>query len=140
MNNTFGNNSPGDNYSLGALIGIFELGRMYYETGFFAPAERIFTGLAVIDKSAMPSKLGLGLVKLELGLYNEASTFFRQCIEERAFDVSAKISLAVCFIAQGELKRAQSLLVEVAEVSKKTLGYEERKLLDALLIRTTNQD
>lgn len=125
-----------ENYSFGSLAGIFELGRMYYETGFFAPAERIFAGLIAVDKGATPSRLGLGLVKLELGLYNEASSAFRQCIEERAFDVSAKIALAVCFIAQGELKRAQSLLVEVSDVSKKTLGFEERKLLDGLLLRT----
>lgn len=127
-----------ESYSFGALVGIFELGRMYYETGFFAPAERIFTGLVAIDKSATPSKLGLGLVKLELGLYNEASAFFRQCIEEKSFDISAKIALAVCFIAQGELKRAQSLLVEVSEVSRKSLGHEERKLLDSLILRTKN--
>jgi lipopolysaccharide biosynthesis regulator YciM len=123
-------------YTIEILSGIFELGRMYYETGFFAPAERIFSGLIAVDNGATPSKLALGLVKLDLGLYNEASTLFRQCIEERSFDRSAKIALAGCFIAQNELKRAQSLLVEVAEVSRKNLSYEERKLLDGLLIRT----
>lgn len=125
-------------YSNEALTGIFELGRMYYETGFFAPAERIFAGLVSVDNGFTPSKLGLGLVKLDLGLYNEASTLFRQCIEDRSFDRSAKIALAICFIAQGELKRAQSLLVEVAEVSRKSLSYEERKLLEGLLLRTKN--
>lgn len=123
-------------YSIEMLGGIYELGRMYYETGFFAPAERIFAGLATVDNGATPAKLALGLVKLDLGLYNEASSLFRQCIEERSFDRSAKIALAVCFIAQSELKRAQSLLVEVAEVSRKNLSYEERKLLEGLLLRT----
>ena len=128
-----------DSYSPNILAGMFELGRMYYETGFFAPAERIFSGLLVIDNKITPSKLGLGLVKLELGLYNEAGSLFRQCIEEKSFEASSKVALAACFIAQSELKRAQSLLMELAEGQRNTLSYEERKLLEGLLVRTKDR-
>ena len=51
------------------LRAIYELGRLYYEMGYFAPAERVFAGLASIDKGSTASDVGLGLVKLECGLY-----------------------------------------------------------------------
>ena len=123
-------------YPVDLFYSIYELGRMYYETGIFAPAERIFSGLSCVDNNSTPSKIGLALVRLELGFYSDASAHFRECIEKGIYSRSAKIGLAVCFIATREYKRAQSLLVEVIESSKKTLGKEELKLLEALLIRT----
>ncbi len=123
-------------YSLESYYSIYELGRMYYETGIFAPAERIFSGLSAVDNDSTPSRVALGLVKLELGFYQDASSHFRMCIEKSIYTSSAKIGLAICFIAMKDYKRAQSLLVEVIESSKKGLSKEQFKLLEALLIRT----
>ncbi len=35
-------------YSQTELNSIYELGRLYYEMGYFAPAERLFTGLSAV--------------------------------------------------------------------------------------------
>jgi lipopolysaccharide biosynthesis regulator YciM len=127
-----------DYYSPEELSNIFELGRMYFESGFFAPAERIFNGLLSIDAGSTPSRLGLGLVKLELGLFNEAATLFRQCLDAGEFEMRAKVGLACCFLASRENSRAETLLREVRRAEKDGLVSfvaEEQRLLEALVLR-----
>lgn len=130
--------STNEYYSAEELSNIYELGRLYFETGFFAPAERIFNGLLAIDPAATPSRLGLGLVKLELGLFNEAATLFRQCLEGNEFEMRAKVGLACCFLASNESSRAESLLREVRLAEKDgvvSFAAEEQRLLEALVLR-----
>ena len=120
------------------LSNIFELGRMYFETGFFAPAERIFNGLLAIDPAATPSRLGLGLVKLELGHFSEAATLFRQCLDANEYEMRAKVGLACCFLAKLENSRAESLLREVRRAEMDgivSFSAEEQRLLEALVLR-----
>jgi len=117
---------------------MYALGRLYFETGFFAPAERIFNGLVAVGSSETPSRLGLALLKLELGLFNEAATLFRQCLENHENEVRAKIGLSSCFIASGDTARAESLLKEVRKSQQEgavSFNSEEQRLLEALVLR-----
>jgi predicted Zn-dependent protease len=104
-------------YSSEELTAIYELGKMYFEMGYFVPAERIFAGLVAADRSTqlLPARLGLGLVKLEQGLVNEAAVEFRAALETGAYPTETKISLAATFVSSGELPRAQSMLVEIGK-------------------------
>lgn len=97
-------------YSSNELHAIYELGRLYYEMGYFAPAERIFQGLKVIDGGTTAAKLALGLIKFENGLLQDAEGYFRSELNDGKYQMQAKIGLAAVFVAQGELNRARSIL------------------------------
>jgi len=100
-------------YQQREIAAIYSLGRMYFEMGYFAAAERIFLGLLRVDASFSPARLGLGFIKLERGLYPEAVEHLRIVIEQERFVLEAKLALSLCFIAMGELPRAKSLLIEL---------------------------
>lgn len=122
-------------YSKEELIAIYELGRLYFEMGYFIPAERIFSGLAAVDSNGCTcARLGLGLVKLEQGLYQEAVTQLRAALQQTTWEIPTKLSLCASFIASDEEQRARSLLLEVSKAveSGKAIDPEQRKLLEAL--------
>ncbi len=100
-------------YSREELTGIYELGRMYFEMGYFTPAERIFAGLAVVDDGRTPARLALGLTKLERKQYEESLTQLRLVLQQGGYAPQAKLALAAAFIATGELARAKSTLVQI---------------------------
>lgn len=124
-------------YSSEELATIYELGRLYFEMGYFAPAERVFSGLSSVDDFRTPARIGLGLVKLERGLYQEASTHFRAALQSGSFELQAKLGLCASFVAAGELSRTQSILGEISKSVEdgQELEPEERKLFEALIIR-----
>lgn len=125
-------------YSEEELASLYELGRLYFEMGYFAPAERIFSGLANVDNGRTPARLGLGLVKLERGFLQDATSHFRQVLQSGAYEAQAKIALGASFIAGGDLTRAQSILGEVTKTIEegRSLDVEERRLFEALLLRS----
>ncbi|MCB0324286.1 MAG: hypothetical protein KDD69_11970 [Bdellovibrionales bacterium] len=127
----------GSPYSNEELAGIYELGRMYFELGYFAPAERIFNGLVVVDEGRTPARLGLGLLKLERGLYQEAGTHFRSVLESKSYEVQAKLGLCAAFVAAGDLVRAKSILDELAKTLERNPGTEPevRRLFQAYVAR-----
>ena len=88
-------------YSPEELTAIYELGRLYYEMGYFTPAERIFSGLSAVDENQTCAQLGLGLIKLERGAYQDAITQLRLALQQPLGEVQAKIALAAAFIASG---------------------------------------
>ena len=100
-------------YSEEQLAAIYRLGRLYYESGYFAPAERIFSGLAAVDEGQTSSRLGLGLVKLELGLYEEAARTLGQVAQGGKHEFEAKLALCGAFLGRGEGQRARSLLTQI---------------------------
>lgn len=102
-------------YSENELVAIYELGKLYYEMGYFAPAERVFTGLAVVDDGRTPARVGLGLVKLELGSLEESSYHFRKAIQSGSYSMEAKFGLTATFIAAGDFSRAKSLLMQIQQ-------------------------
>ena len=124
-------------YSEDELMSFYELGRMYYEMGYFAPAERIFSGLAAVDQGATPARCGLGLVKLERGLHDQSQQHFRLALQESAFPLQAKLGLVASFLASGEIQRAKSLLVELASELEAAPGENAdlRVLWEAFALR-----
>lgn len=131
-------NDKAKSYAEKELFAFYELGRMYYELGYFAAAERIFSGLAAIDGGATPAKVGLGLIKLETGLIDDAVTYFREGLEVEPYKVIAKIGLAAAFIANNELPRARSVLGQVERdfQTDQTISPAVVKLCSALAIKT----
>ena len=67
-----GQSSVVADYTKEMLSAAYELGRLYFESGYFVPAERIFSGLAAVDRGLTPSRVGLGLIRLEKGQFQEA--------------------------------------------------------------------
>ena len=124
-------------YSNEELAAVYELGRLYFEMGYFAPAERIFSGLTAVDERMAVARLGLGLVKLELGLFQEAAAQFRQALQLGFYDLQAKLGLCAAFIALGEIPRSASILAEIAKgvegVSE--IDPEIRRLIEAFVVR-----
>ncbi|MFN8391700.1 MAG: hypothetical protein U0136_15535 [Bdellovibrionota bacterium] len=124
-------------YSRDQLNAVYELGRMYFEMGYFVPAERIFAGLTVVDGAVTPARVGLGLLKLERGLFQESTAFFRSAIQANTYALEAKLGLVAAFLGMGELPRARSLLSEVAKEMQGTPGIspEIRTLAEAFAER-----
>ena len=124
-------------YSLEELTAIYELGRAYFEMGYFAPAERIFNGLVVVGDEHVPARLGLGMIKLERGLYDEALGHFRLVLEGGSFDLQAKLGICAVFVATKDIPRAQSILAEVAKSldGRRGVDLEIRKLYEAFVLR-----
>ena len=124
-------------YTNEELTAIYELGRVYFEMGYFAPAERIFSGLSVVDEGRSLSRLGLGLIKLERGLYQEAVTHFRAALESGSSEIQAKLGLCASFIAMDQVPRAQSILREISQAmqSGQPVEGEVKRLFEAFAIR-----
>ena len=119
------------NYSNKELNSIYQLGILYYDMGFFAPAERVLQGLVAIDKEYSPAKLGLGLIKIEKGLFAEAAGLFREVIESGNFNLQAKLGLVFSFLGAKDISRAKSILNQVKSDHKEEL--EVNKNLGVLL-------
>jgi len=121
-------------YTREELTAMYELGRLYYEMGYVAPAERMFAGLAGIDGNATASRIGLGLLKIERGAFQEATAHFRAALQAGTYIPSAKIGLVIAFIGMQEFARARSLLSEVTK-DPRDLTPEMKQLVEALTER-----
>ncbi len=121
-------------FSKDELAAMYELGRLYYEMGYVAPAERMFAGLAGLDGHTTASRIGLGLLKVERGSFQEATAHFRAALQSGTFVSSAKLGLVISFLGMQETARARSLLSEVMKESR-DLSPEMRQLAEALAER-----
>lgn len=120
------------------LNSIYELGRLYLETGYDAQAERIFSGIAEIAPGQTAAWVGLGLLHLERGAIEEAVAFLGRELEVGEFQIEAKLGLAVACIARGDLGKAKSILVPLAgelESLKGAISPAVRDLWEALALR-----
>lgn len=119
------------------LKAIYELGKAYFDMGYFVPAERIFAGLASLDQGKTPARIGLGLIKLETGLYEESVAYFRDAfaLENKYFELQSKLGLGMAFLAIGERSRAHLIFNEIREKKSLELDNEPdlRKLTDCLM-------
>lgn len=124
-------------YSRTDLTAIYELGRLYYEMGYFAPAERIFAGLCAVDGAQTPSRLGLGLVKIERGLIEESMVQLRQALQSGLCPLETKLGLCASFIAAGDIERARSLLTQIETEHREELSFNLacKTLWEAYVIR-----
>ena len=126
-----------DPYAAEELAAIYELGRLYFEMGFYPAAEKIFAGLAVVDNGLTPARIGLGLIRIDNGQCNEAATYFRSELPDGHYKIQAKLGMVVSFIELGELPRARSLLGQIDKdlQNAKSPSPELEKLFHVLLVR-----
>lgn len=116
---------------------IYALGKMYLEMGYFVPAERIFAGLAKIDLNFITAaNVGLALLRLQKGQYQESTVFFRLLLQSPRFSLFAKLGLSAAFLGQKELSRARLLLLEVqSEYNKRRVNDTQiKKLIESFFI------
>lgn len=99
------------------ISAMYELGRLYFESGFTSAAERIFHGLCAFEPTFTPGWLGTGILRLERGQFNEALSALRDAIQHGRYVLEAKLALCGAFIALGEFRRAASILQELAKAS-----------------------
>lgn len=100
-------------YSRDELAAIYELGRLYYEMGYLTAAERVFNGLSCVDNAQTPARVGIALVKLERGSYDDAVEQFRCALRTPAGELPAKVGLCATLVAMGNVPRAAELLQEI---------------------------
>ena len=118
------------------LTAIYELGCLFLEMGYFAPAEKIFSGLAAVDNNSTPAKQGLGVIKLEQGLPQESLVHFRAAIQNKSFQIEAKVGIIVSFMTTGEFARVRSMLKEVRDEAKdEIISSTLERFLSALQLR-----
>ena len=124
-------------YKPDQIIGLYELGRLYYEMGIFPSAEKIFAGLIAIQATAAPCYVGLGLIKLERGQYEEAEQCFREALKNKDFELEAKFGLTLVFLATNELGRAKVLLNQMDPIFRNSSNNDPilRNLREALMLR-----
>lgn len=125
-------------YTREMLSAVYELGRLYFESGYFLPAERIFSGLAAIDRGLTPARIGLGLIRLEKGQFQDAIPHLRAGLQGSLYVPEAKVALALSFIGLGETQRAHSLLLELAREPVLNDNRELRSLYEAAMLRCSD--
>lgn len=117
---------------------LYELGRLYLEMGYFVPAERIFSGLVAVEGDFLAARLGIGAVKLERGLFQEAAAHFRTALQAGGpHSLLSKVGLVAAFLGMQDVVRARSLLSEVAKDlgEKRDLDPDVRTLIEAFAVR-----
>lgn len=128
-------------YPADELKAIYELGKLYFEMGYFVPAERIFQGLLASDAEEItPARLGVGLVKLETGLFQESTSFFRTTIEKATFGLEGQLALAMASLGLGDTTRVRALLRQM-EIEVKGVTFTRPDLFhlwESLMIRCEN--
>lgn len=107
-----------DNYSIENLFAIYQLGKMYLEHGYLSAAEKIFSGLMVVDNQQTPSRLAFGIIKLECGQLSQATEFFREELKNEKFASRARLALALSYVAEGEFLRAKAILDQLRSESE----------------------
>ena len=125
------------NYSDSQFLAIYELGRLYYQMGFSASAEKIFSGLVAVRSESVNSLIGLGLVRLERGLFSAAFDTFRLALNIDSSSVEAKIGMAVSAVALKDFSRAQVILSEIQRESFEYLNRRDslRMIVESFLLR-----
>lgn len=128
-------------YSRDQLLAMYALGRLYFEMGYFSPAERIFNGLSTLDGGQTPARLGLGLVKIERGRFEEAAQCLRVALEQGTYPVEVQLGLCTTFVATGDNQRARSLLQQLKKEHSDALKRNPNflRLWDTLLARSATK-
>jgi tetratricopeptide (TPR) repeat protein len=122
---------------LGAIYG---LARLYYEMGYLSASERILNGLVEIDEGQTPSRVALGVVKLESGRPEEAIQMFRTAVKfprRQEDQVAGKLGLVASFLYMGDLERGKLLVREIQQDMEQNVVATAslRNLWEAFAIR-----
>jgi hypothetical protein len=108
---------------------IFELARLFLETGDLHRAELILTGLTEVAPDFVPAKLGRGYLALQGGAYDQAIEFGRQAAAIHPSSGEAALLLVSAFLGAADYNQAGTLLGEVGE------AIDAGEIVDPSLIR-----
>lgn len=86
-----------------------------------------------------PATIGIGLVKLERGLFEEATSFFRTALDKDIDPLQARIGLAYAFLGCGENVRVSSLLAQIEREHQAELELDPnlRSMWETLAIQVS---
>jgi len=114
--NLYLNNLPKlGNYSAQEIIGIYELGRLYLESGDIYRAEAIFTGLTVVVPQFALSWLGLICIHFQSGNFEHALESAKQAYKLNPESIEITLYLACCCLTVADYNAAGIYLGEVTD-------------------------
>lgn len=110
-----GGNETRRGYSDEEISAIYELGRLYLESGLFPAAENIMRGLTEVVPEFAPAWLGLCYLHTQNRNNDAALLAARQAVRMDARSVEAQLFLVACFLTSGDYNSAGTYLGEVGE-------------------------
>jgi Tfp pilus assembly protein PilF len=116
MDNQRGNEVSGRGYSDEEVANIYELGRLYLESGNFKAAESIMRGLTEVAPSFTPSWLGLSYLFAMNKNHDSAIACARQALRSQSDSVEALLFLVAFLFSVGDVNSAGTFLGEAGEL------------------------
>ena len=115
-------------YSEEEISTIYELGRLYLESGLFPAAENIMRGLTEVVPDFAPGWLGLCYLHIQNKNSDAALQAARQAVRADSSSIEAQLFLITCFLSVGDYNSAGTYLGEVGE-SIETGSVEDPNLI-----------
>ena len=97
------------------ILHIYELARVFLESGQLKRAEAIFTGLTEIAPEFAPAWLGLSYIHIQNKAYETATWAARTALQNDAEFIEAMLYLVACLLFAGDFNTAGTFLGEVGE-------------------------
>ena len=108
-------NSVRRSYSEDEIANIYELGRLYLESGNIKAAETIMNGLTEVVPEFAPGWLGLAYIHSVNKNHEAANQASRQATRWDPTSVEAQLYLIACSLSVGDYNSAGTYLGEVGE-------------------------
>ncbi|MCB0339917.1 MAG: hypothetical protein KDD53_09945 [Bdellovibrionales bacterium] len=102
-------------YSDEEVSHVYELGRLYLESGDLAKADSIFQGIVVVAPDFWPAWLGLSYIAVVTERFDQALNSARSALRVMPDSVEAVLFLVSSLISSGDFNTAGSYLGEIAE-------------------------
>ena len=106
---------PRRSYSLEEIVDIYELGRLWLETGQHRRAEAIMTGLNEVAPDFAPAWLGTAFLRGIAGNHESALKAAKSALKYEPESVEAMLYTAAISLTVGDFSTAGTYLGEVGE-------------------------
>ena len=110
-----GGQLPRRSYSREEVVDIFELGRLWLETGQHRRAEAIMSGLNEVAPDFAPAWLGTAFLRGLVGNYDGALQAAKNALRQEPESVEAMLYVATLALTTGDYSTAGTYLGEVGE-------------------------
>jgi hypothetical protein len=110
-----GGQVPRRSYSREEIVDIFELGRLWLETGQHRRAEAIMTGLNEVAPDFSPAWLGTAFLRSVAGDYDGALQAAKNALRNEPESVEAMLYIATLSLTVADYSTAGTYLGEVGE-------------------------
>lgn len=89
------------------LTSLYALARLYFRNGYIVTAERVFSGLQILDESReTPVDLGCGVVALCSSKFEESIASFHKCLSDGRYLTESQLGLTLSYLGLSERSRA----------------------------------